>query len=128
VAESSPEDLEVAALALLCTQLSDLQAIAERDGWRSRLDTAIAALRGGHSAVRVCNRLGLDMDAAHLAAATGRTVTDPASLHNLGIDPIPMIGDYVCPQGRCIRHASPDANGYEPLCVDGTPMLLEPPV
>jgi hypothetical protein len=112
-------------LVWLCTQLPDLRADADRDGWTPRLDAAIAALRSGVPATQVCRRLGLAVDVVALRARLDDRIrgTGPATLGDLRLTPVIPGGDYTCPHGSCERRARPDRYGHEPVCVDGTPML-----
>jgi hypothetical protein len=119
-------DDDLITLVWLCTNLVQLRADADRDGWRPRLDSAEVALRNGTSVTQVCRRLGLPVDPAPLRAQAGDSTRDlgPATLDNLVKPRRPVGGDYVCPYSSCDRRARSDRNGYEPVCVDGTPMLL----
>lgn len=119
-------------LAWLCTQLAQLQSDAARDGWLPKLEAAVAALRSGTPPTTVCRRLGLTVDATQLATRVrnptrdaGRSVINavPAAISDLRMDPVAVRGDYVCPHGSCYRRGRSDQRGYEPVCVDGTPML-----
>lgn len=115
-------DDDLIMLVWLCIHLPELRADAVRDGWGPKLDSAQAALRNGTSATQVCRRLGLSVDAAQARdLATG---PGPATIGRLGIPPVPIPGDYVCPHGRCERRGRPGRKGTVPLCVDGTPMLI----
>jgi hypothetical protein len=109
-------------LGWFCVNLAQLRADADSGGWRPELDSAEAELRAGASAVEVCRRLGYPVDIAQLRApAPGSGLQN---LRNLGVRPVPVTGDYVCPHGRCGRREQPDRQGREPLCANGTPMLL----
>ena len=113
-------DDEQVVLAWLCTRLPELRQHAARDLWEARLDAAIAALRAGTAPTQVCARLGLTVNVADIRAE--RAAAGPATLGDLGIDPVPVDGDYVCPYGLCQRRGRPDPRGRVPECVDGTPM------
>lgn len=97
MADAVNED-DLIMLVWLCIHLSELQGKADRDGWRPSLDAAEAALRDGTSATQVCRRLGLPVDAAQLRALAG--APGLATVRNLGIRPVRVSGDYVCPHGR----------------------------
>ncbi len=115
------DDDDLIMLGWFCTHLAELRADADRDGWRTRLDSAEAALRAGRSATQVCRRLGLAIDTTQFRAQS------PGPLHtlrDLGVRPVQVAGDYVCPHGECARREQPDRHGHEPLCANGTPMLL----
>ena len=122
VTDPGTDDPELTALVGLCTLLPELQHEADRQGWRPKLDNVVAGVRNGQSALRAWRHLGLPDDPAQLRSA----VTDPIALSGLGIDPVPVTGDYVCPHYRCTRQAQADPAGQVPQCVDGRPMRLTP--
>lgn len=119
--EADANEQERAALGILCTNLTDLQQAAIDGGWRSKLDAVIASVRNGNPALRACGYLSLEVDTTQTLR-----LSTPAMLDDMGIDRLQVAGDYTCPHGSCTRSAQADGNGYEPLCVDGTPMQFTP--
>jgi hypothetical protein len=112
---------ESAALCMICTHLVAFREEAQRDNWSSELDRALYSLRGGKTPAQVWENLnGLRRGDGTSRASTRDAAPD--SLSDLGIKPMPISGEYACPYSRCSRSATPDANGYEPTCADGTPM------
>lgn len=114
---------EQSALSWLCAHLPDLCSAADRDGWSPKLDKILQDVRNGRSAVAACQRLG------YRDAGQSRTIDLPRlnSLGKLGIDRIPLIGEYRCPRsvGACNRRGETDEQGREPRCAweGGTPMI-----
>jgi hypothetical protein len=119
-------DDEHIVLAWLCTHLPELRADADRDGWTHRLDAAITALRNSAPATQVCRRLGLSIDIAALRDPRGNPTrgTVPATIGDFVAPRVLVHGDYLCPHGSCERRGRPDRHGREPVCADGSPMLL----
>jgi hypothetical protein len=107
-------------LELLCVHLPALRRAADEGGWRPRLDAEVTRLRLGRPASEVCERLGLALDPDQPRGAL------PPGLAELGLQPVPVRGDYACPHGICPRRSQPDPAGHAPTCVDGTPMRLRP--
>jgi CHAT domain len=87
---------EAAALALLCVSLPLVRGIAEYAGLASDLDTTLADVRAGGSAVAACADWELS------------SVSPPAQ--------VTTSGEYFCPLRRCVRRASRDDSGAVPEC------------
>ncbi|MFI6761931.1 hypothetical protein ACIBF5_22595 [Micromonospora sp. NPDC050417] len=111
---------EAAVAAWLCTRLAALSETARVHRWSHRLDAALAAIRAGASVSRALSAQHIPIDSAAVTAQ--RTETDrgdPATLSDLGIDPVAVTGDYACPAStfRCDRRARHDPDtGHEPRC------------
>jgi hypothetical protein len=44
-----------------------------------------------------------------------------------GLEPVTIVGDYRCPNGRCARRADRDEQARVPEChLTGTPMVFQP--
>jgi hypothetical protein len=111
---------EEAARALLCQLLPELRRDAAAGFWQDRLHSSLATLADGGSAVAVCQELGLITSDLPEPAGRGAFVTVP------GLDPVRVMGDYICPGGRCPRTATRDERGRPPVCgLTGQPMRFQ---
>jgi hypothetical protein len=119
---SAGADQESEALRWLCEHVDTWREQAEQDQTLERLNRTLALLRANVPASVVCRRLGYDPSAPDATGTRGGT--EPSALDRFNIEPVGATGDFGCPHGVCDRIATRDAHGHEPLCADGTPMLL----
>ena len=121
---TAPEDFE--ALRWLCTHQTELRDEATNDGWLPAFESAMSSLRSGVPAGTVRQRVEESRQAdGHLRAGAGgdlmRNIDHPVEVWPPRSDQ-PLKGHFACPRALCDVHRIRDANGYEPLCVDGRPM------
>jgi hypothetical protein len=103
---------ETDALAWLCEHLPRLRVAA---GNRTHLERIVTEVRDcRRTAGWARTRLGVGDPS--LVSRGGGPEGDPSSLAPLNIDPVVVIGEYVCPHDRCGRLGQSDDKGREPLC------------
>lgn len=109
-----PDVDEDLALAWLCENLPRFRAAAAS---RTHLAKIVDGVREGRrSAVWAMRRLGVgEMDRTDRGSADGLVVLD-----GLGLDPVHVRGEFVCPHDRCRRLGTADDRGREPVCHLGT--------
>ena len=101
---------ESEALAWLCEELPRLRASAAS---KTHLEKIVMDVREGHRTATWAVTRMANQEPSVVMGAPG---SDPLSLISLNLDPVSIVGDYVCPHDRCSRRCQPDEKGREPLC------------